>query len=118
MRLFKLALAALVVAAPTAAGARLVEQSTRGTKRICVYDTGFHRNNSQSRRQSIAVGIGEPCPHTPRSVEPSTSGIPSMATLRAQRLQRGQRVCVYSDAFASYERAVSIASNCPLTPHF
>jgi hypothetical protein len=41
-----------------------------------------------------------------------------MARLAATRIVGTRRICTYSDHIRIYERAISIALRCPLTPHF
>ncbi len=108
---------ALALALSGAAEAQLLEQTTRGAKRICTYRAP--RVGSQAMVQRVEIGLGEPCPSSRPRPDTRPQAIPAMATLATDRLEGSRRICTYSDSGGGeYRHEISAASRCPLTPHF
>lgn len=110
--------ALLVLAASSAAQGQLIRQSTQGASRICLYRGAASGGVERRRARAYRVGLGEPCPRTMPSPQTERRRIPALARLSGHYVDRGRRHCVYNDQIRDYVRLISIASRCPLTPHF
>lgn len=106
------ALALVAASAGTGAVAqplRLEEQRAEGIHRTCVY-----RNVREVR--TLQVGRGEPCPARYRERREEAQTIPTFATLKERRYQRGQTVCVYTYLGREHLRPLPSGSHCTYTP--
>lgn len=113
-----LALTPLAAAAP--AEARLVSQRVAGMNRLCVYANPNYSERRRTPQLIRRIGAGEPCPvryTPPRPVSPEIP-IPAMATLKDERSENGQRICVYSYSGRDYRQIARPGFGCPYTPHF
>ncbi len=114
-----LALAAQQPMVPPPRYGVLVSERVQGTRRICVYNNPMRAPPPQERLRQRAVGLAEPCPYNdPGPPRPRPAPIPAMAQLSGQRLQGGQRICVYTYLYREYYRSIAADRSCPLTPHF
>ena len=121
LRGLSLALLALApLAWAGAAEARLVSQRMAGLNRFCVYSNPNREQSRRTPRLIRRIGAGEPCPvrYTPPPPVRPEPAVPSMATLRDQRSENGQRICVYSYEGRDYRRVARAGFSCPYTPHF
>ena len=96
----------------------MVSQRVLGINRMCYYANPDLGARARTPVISRRIGAGEPCPVRYTRPEPPRVSVPSMAMLTGERIERGLRVCVYEYTGRRYTRAIPLAANCPLTPHF
>ncbi len=111
-------------AAAPAAAQDLVAQRVIGAVRHCAYSNPSVTGRRRAPLVERQIGRGEPCPRryqrpeatAPDGTPPEDASVPSMATLVAQEVSQGQRICLYEYVGQRYRRAVPLTSFCPYTP--
>lgn len=112
MRIWALAgiLAAIVV--PGGARAQLVSESVQGYQRICNYAGPLGPAVASSRNRTYRVGIGQNCPGTAPSIDPSLP-VPPSAGLLSSVVSGEARRCVYEQSGRTWSFNVPPQRYCP-----
>ena len=97
-------------------GGALVSQRLDGLHRVCGYEDRVRGRLAPPLQ--IMIGMAEPCPFQYPRRRPRPAEIPTLATLEAEILEGGQKICRYVYLGVRYNRPIRPTGYCPYTPNF